>query len=510
MSSTSVPLNPAGGAGEGAAARAAAVPLVEKGLVTWHFAFAVFFMLTSMTSGFLVALNFNHLYPFQGIEWLSVSRLRLLHTNEIAYGWLVNGFLAALYYAIPRLTGRPVAAGWLGWVILGVWQLLMFTTSLGQLLGFTQALEWGETPTGFRPGTFQLEFVPVDFLIELGAVLVAIQFFVPIVRSLHKRMYVSLWYISAGLVWLILTYVMGNTLPEWAMPGSSGAATVGLFIHDLVGLFVTPMGWGLMYFFVPVILRQPIWSHALSVIGFWALAFFYPLNGVHHFLLSSIPMSVQYGAILSTMAVEIVVTTVIVNFFATMWGKGHALRSSLPIRWFYVGMVFYFITCLQCFFHTTLTLQKVIHFTDWVPGHAHMVMFGVFSFWIIGIITWLWPRMTGNEWYSRRLNHWQFWLSVLGLLIMFVDLLAAGLMNGYMLDALSPWMDMVRALSPFWAIRTFAGGMILLAQLLFAFNLWKTARTPKPYDYRVDLVDPEVTAAPAGAAPRAAMAPRED
>jgi len=39
--------------------------------------------------------------------------------------------------------------------------------------------------------------------------------------------------------------------------GSSGGATAGLFIHDLVGLFVTPMGWGAMYFFVPVILRNP-------------------------------------------------------------------------------------------------------------------------------------------------------------------------------------------------------------------------------------------------------------
>ncbi|NIP14830.1 MAG: cytochrome oxidase, partial [Gemmatimonadetes bacterium] len=51
-------------------------------------------------------------------------------------------------------------------------------------------------------------------------------------------------------------------------------------IHDLVGLWVTPMGWGMMYFFVPIILRKPIWSHALSLVGFWGLAFFYPLQGV--------------------------------------------------------------------------------------------------------------------------------------------------------------------------------------------------------------------------------------
>ncbi|MCB9832159.1 MAG: cbb3-type cytochrome c oxidase subunit I [Planctomycetes bacterium] len=465
-------------------------PLVEKGLVMAHIKAAMLFMLTSMTAGFIISFQFFNHYPLDGVtEFLSYGRVRLMHTNEIAYGFLVNGFIGMMYYAVPRLTGRPVLDKRLGWLIFWVWQGLVLLTSIGQMLGKAQAVEWGETPTGFRPGTWEMNYIPVDFLIEIGALLVAAQFLIPIAKAVHKRMYVSLWYLSSGIVWLILTYVMGNTLPEWSLPGSSGGATVGLFIHDLVGLFVTPMGWGLMYFFVPIILRKPIWSHALSVIGFWALAFFYPLNGVHHFLLSSIPMSVQYGAVISTIAVEIVVTTVVVNFFATMWGRGEALRTNLPIRWFYTGMVCYFITCLQCSFHTTLTLQEYIHFTDWVPGHAHLVMLGVFAFWIIGMMTWVWPRLTGNDWYNRRLNHWQYWLTLLGLFIMFVDLTAAGLVHGFMFKNLAPWIGIIEALKPFWGIRTFAGGMILTGQILFFINMWKTAKgTNKAYDYRVDLV----------------------
>jgi cytochrome c oxidase cbb3-type subunit 1 len=338
-------------------------------------------------------------------------------------------------------------------------------------------VEWGETP------------IFVDPLVVLGAILLVVRFFPSVIRSRERGLYVSLWYFIAGLVWVALTYLMGNYLPQYYLPGSAGAAVTGLYIHDLVGLFVTPMGWGLMYFFVPIILRRPIWSHALSVIGFWSLAFFYPLNGVHHFLLSSIPESVQYGAVISTMAVEVVVTTVVVNFFATMWGSGKALITNLPIRWFYTGMVFYFITCLQCAFHTTLTFQEIIHFTDWVPGHAHMVMLGVFGFWIIGSITWLWPRLTGNEWYDRRLNHLQYWLTLTGLGIMILDLTAAGLVHGFMFRSMSPWMEILRNLKPFWLVRTVAGGMVLSGQIVWAFNLWMTARTPRPYDYRVDLVD---------------------
>jgi cytochrome c oxidase cbb3-type subunit 1 len=133
---------------------------------------------------------------------------------------------------------------------------------------------------------------------------------------------------------------------------------------------VTPLGWGMMYFFVPILLKRPIWSHGLSLVGFWGLAFFYPLTGIHHFLYTPIPMFLQYGAVISTISIEFVVTTVIVNFFVTVWGKGEEVRKNIPLRWFYVGMINYFITCLQCAFQTTLTFQKLIHFTDWVVSHA--------------------------------------------------------------------------------------------------------------------------------------------
>jgi hypothetical protein len=73
-------------------------------------------------------------------------------------------------------------------------------------------------------------------------------------------------------------------------------------------------------------------------------------------------------------------------------------------------MVFYFITCFQCALQVTLTFQKLIHFTDWVVGHAHLVMFGVFSMWLFGIMTYLFPRLLKRQWYSRKLCEWHFWL----------------------------------------------------------------------------------------------------
>ncbi|HIE96504.1 MAG TPA: cytochrome oxidase, partial [Fuerstia sp.] len=251
-------------------------------------------------------------------------------------------------------------------------------------------------------------------------------------------------------------------------------AVGGLFIHDLVGLFVTPLGWGMMYYFVPILLKKPIWSHGLSLVGFWGLAFFYPLQGIHHFLYTPIHMFLQYGAIVSTIAVELVVTTVIINFFGTIWGSGHVVKTNLPIRWFYTGMIFYFLTCLQCAFQVTLTFQKIIHFTDWVVGHAHMVMFGVFTMWIMGAMTYLLPRLLNRPWYSLKALEWHYWLSTIGIAVMSADLFLLGLFQGWSWAALEPWDASVDISFPFWVLRTIAGLSMFGGLLTFIWNIFKT------------------------------------
>ncbi len=443
--------------------RAESLPLVNERVVLCYFVASFTFFIIALLAGLAYSLTFLQSYPFAGIEWLSPGRVRMLHTNGLAYGFIANAFLGGLHWAVPRLTLRSVLSDKLSWLIFVVWQLIVLSTAVGLLAGEAQAVEWGETP------------VWIDPVAVLGLLLVGANMLTPVIRF-KGPMYVSLWYFIAALVWTALTYTMGNFFPQYWIGGTASGAIIGLFIHDLVGLFVTPIGWGLMYYFVPIILKKPIWSHGLSLVGFWGLAFFYPLNGIHHFLYTPIPMFLQHGAILATIAVELVVTTVIVNFFATLRGSGDALRTNLPIRWFYVGMVFYFTTCLQCAFQVTLTFQRIIHFSDWVVGHAHLVMFGVFGFWILGMMTYLFPRLVGaSGWYSAKLNSWHFWLSAIGMLVMVLDLTMAGLVQGFAWDALMIWEETLRASTPFWLVRTYAGGAMILAQFLFLYNMVKTA-----------------------------------
>jgi len=440
--------------------------LVSRPLVIAHIIAALVYFGIVILAGFSYSLQFLGHYPFPGISFFSPGRVRMLHTNGAVYGFITNGYAAGLYWAIPRLTGfRVLNEKILGWFMFWALQAAILATAVGLLAGYAQAIEWGETP------------IFVDPFVVIWLILAFFQFATPMYKyGKSKALYVSNWYFISGLVWIPMVYIMGNYIPQFFVPGVAGAAITGTWIHDAVGLYVTPIGWGLMYYFVPLILKKPVWSHALSILGFWGLAFFYPMQGVHHFLWSPIPMYAQYAAVFSTLALELAVVTVIVNFFMTLRGSGEALKHSIPLRWMMVGIVNYGITCAQCAVQVLLTTQKVIHFTDWVVGHSHLVMFGVFGFWIFGAISYLWPKLMGTEDYSVTINEWAFWLITIGMELMWLVLISGGLIQGFTWWGLNPWMDSVRFSIPFWFVRSLTGVMIIVGFLLYVYNIYMTSK----------------------------------
>ncbi len=138
---------------------------------------------------------------------------------------------------------------------------------------------------------------------------------------------------------------------------------------------------------------------------------------------------------------------------------------------------------MKCAVQVTMAAQEIIHFTDWVVGHAHFVLFGTFTFWVSAWVYWLLPRIWKTPIYSMSLARWHFWLSVIGVAIMQIDLLAAGVVQGLMWRSLAPFIDTVAASVPFWWVRTLSGIVILCGEACFFINLyltWQESRGKSP------------------------------
>ena len=432
-------------------------PSVHTTLVHAHGIAALVTLLISVTFGIVASLQF--IYPdfSGGVSWLSWGRLRYAHTQGIMLGWLGNAFLAFLYHAVPVLSGRPITSARLGNWLFALWNFAVIAPGWMLLLaGVSQPLEWAEFP------------LAIDAVVVVALIMSAVQFLPPLFRRGLDSLYVSSWYVIGALVFTVLAYPMGNFVPE-VVAGASGAAFSGLWIHDAVGLFVTPLALAIVYFVIPATTRRPIYSHFLSMLGFWLLFFLYPLNGTHHYVYSAIPMSAQIGAIAASSLLGVDVIIVVANLLLSVRGAGLIPRD-VGLRFVVVGTVFYLIVSIQGSLQAQMAVNQTVHFTDFVVGHSHLAMLGFASFAAAGGLVHVWQRIGWARYNAKLVNH-AFWLLAAGVVLMVVDLTIAGIVQGRMWQSGRPWIESVEASRPYWVIRTHAavlvagGFMALLAGL---------------------------------------------
>lgn len=436
---------------------ASAPAAIDAGLVRAHGLAALATLLVSVLFGIVVSLQF--LYPDLGSGSLTFGwgRLRYAHTQGIMLGWLGNAFLAFLYHAVPVLTGRRVTSTALGWVLWGLWNCVAIVPGwILVLMGISQPLEWAEFP------------LIIDACILLALLLAALQFLPVFFREGLDSLYVSGWYILGGLVFTLLAYPMGNLVPEF-VSGATSAAFGGLWIHDAVGLFVTPLALAILYYVIPAASGRPIFSHFLSMLGFWGLFFFYPLNGTHHYVFSVIPMAAQLGAIAASTLLGVVVVLVVTNLLLSLRGAGWLPRDP-GLRFVALAVVFYFIVSMQGAAQAQMALNRVVHFSDWVIGHSHLAMLGFASFAAIGGLIHAWQRLPGVHCHARALD-WSFWLLTCGIGVMVIDLTVAGLVQGRLWQEAVPWMDAVRASRPYWLLRSLSAIPITAGFVLLGVGL---------------------------------------
>lgn len=469
---------------------------VDTPLVRAHGLAALATVLIAIVFGLIISLQFIFPDLTGGSLAFGWGRLRYSHTQGIMLGWLGNAFLAFMYHAVPILTGRAVTSKVLGRWLFSIWNFaVMIPGWILVLAGVSQPLEWAEFP------------LIVDLFVLIALAMAAIQFLPPFFRRSLDSLYVSSWYIIGSLVFTFLAFPMGNIVPEF-VPGAAGAAISGLWIHDAVGLFVTPLALAILYFVIPASTGRPIFSHFLSMFGFWGLFFWYPLNGTHHYIFSVIPMEAQFTAIAASALLGVVVVIVVTNLMLSQRGAGF-IPKEIALRFVSMSVVFYVIVSVQGASQAQMALNQTIHFTDWVVAHSHLAMLGFATFAGIGGIIHAWQRIA-NARYNARALEWAYWLLVIGITVMMIDLTIAGVIQGKLWQTSAPWLESIQASQPYWVIRVISGIPIAAGFVLVLVGLTTGPRgagaravdrtlIEKP----VEEVTPTVLTAPAGPDPAA-------
>ena len=454
--------------------------LVNKDLVRAWLWWSIVWLTIFPLVGLLVSIKFS--YPdFLGqTSWLTFGRLRPVHVNGVIFGAFSTPVLGLIYYMVPRLCGRRMAKEHWGWWLLWGWNIFLITGSISFLMGYN---------SGFEAGEFRWPFNILRWVI---LTVIGGQVLTTIFRRKEPGFYVALWYTLAALVWTVMNLILGNViLPYVPMSGISNTALHGLFIHYIVGLWITPAGLALMYYFLPLAAKAPLYSHRLSLLGFWALAFFYPFVGTHHYLFSPIPYHNQTISIVTSMMLIIPVWAVIVNLFGTAKGRWGAIiggrdADSYAAKFLLLATFFYLIGCFQGSTEALRRVQELTHFSDFVISHSHFTVFATFVLAAVGSMYYVWPRVTGRQLWSPKLASWHVWLTIAGTTVMLIGLAAQGLVQGSMLEYGANFVDTVVEMKPWWFTRTLAGATMDIGFLLMTINLIMTARKGVPFEAPAD------------------------
>ncbi|CUI15666.1 putative cytochrome c oxidase, subunit I [Candidatus Protochlamydia naegleriophila] len=443
---------------------------------------SILFMIVGMTIGVFIAFN-GFIFPdyFAG-EYIHFGRVRPVHVGTVTLLWLLSVNIGLMLYFIPRLCGVSLWSQ-----KLALWSALLWWFAL--IIG-VNSYPWG-TNFGWEYAELPnwVSWIPVKFIFIGSWVMIVVNFFMTISNRRFEKLYVSLWYSMGTIIWTTFVVLAGSVAINWVPEGMSRVNVSWFYVHNLVGLIYTPMGLATAYYFLPKLANTPIYSHRLSMIGFWSIAFIYAWIGTHHIIHGPMSQWLQTTSIVFSIWMFIPVWTVVYNLFATLQKDWRKYLQSAPIRFLMMGNIFYLITCAQGSLQSLRNVNEITSKTDWIIGHSHISLYGTFTFFAIAGLYQAIPTIVKKPLWSNKLADWHFALNLWGSLLFLFSLWLGGFLQGLMWanwadgssyaefhDNLTrlPFIQTVADMRDWWILRGLGGIVILFGNIIFVVNMFNT------------------------------------
>ena len=443
------------------------------------FTLAVIWLILASVAGLVSSIKLHSPDWLVGYDWITFGRIRPIHVNIVAYGWCSLAGIGVSLWLLPRLLKTKLVGA--RWAIAGggLWTIGVFLGVVAIALGKSDGLEWLEFPW------------QIDILLIVGGALVGVPLWLTLLNRKVDHLYVSIWYIAAALLWFPTLFFIAN-LPNFHI-GVEQATVNWWFGHNVLGLFFTPIGLATIYYFVPKVLGKPIHNYNISLLGFWALAFFYSQVGGHHLIGGPVPSWFITLSITQSVMMVIPVVALFINQYYTLKGNWKALVHSPTLRFIVFGLIMYILSSVQGSMEALRSVNTITHFTHFTVAHAHLGLYGFFTMVMFGAMYYIMPRIMHWEWPYPSLIALHFWLVFVGFAIYVIWLSIGGWLQGLaMLDVARPFMESVTLTIPYLQARSIGGGLMTLGHFVFALHFFIMAWKFGPRRLGAAVIGPEL------------------
>jgi cbb3-type cytochrome c oxidase subunit I len=396
---------------------------------------------------------------------LNFGRVRPIHVNVAIFGWLSMAYGASMLFLVPRLVSAPLYSPRIGRLTVWLWNLLMLLAVVTFPLGMTQGREYAEM-------IWPLDLLFLVIMILLGVNVWGTVFQSTGIRRNGRPLYITVWHSMLAVLLAPMVFAVGNKV--WDLTGAYGGMNDNIinffYVHNIFNVWFTTGGLGLALYLIPRLTDRPLYSHRLA---FWGLLSVW--TGQHHQLWSPAPDWLEILTVGFSVLAIIPNAAFFWNFWMTTRGAWSRVVRDLPLRFLVTFVAFYMLTCAQGVLHSFRTFSAYIHFTNWIVGHSHLAFVAGYSFLMFAMIYYLFPRLSGRNWFSERLIRWHYWTSLAGVSVFMVSLWAAGVVQAEDWTAGGiPFMDTVRSLKPYMLVRLLGGSILGAGQCILVYNLFRS------------------------------------
>lgn len=434
-------------------------------------------MLLGVTLAFQLAdwrLNLN-------VEWLTFGRLRPIHTNAAIFAFVGNNIFAGVYHSLQRLCKARLYSDTLAKIHFYGWQLIIVLGAISLFMGLTTGKEYAE-----------LEW-PLDIAITVVWVIFAVNFFGTLFNRREKHIYVTIWFYIATIVTVAVLHIVNSLeFPVSFMKsysffaGVQDALVQWWYGHNAVAFFLTTPILGLMYYYIPKAVKQPVYSYRLSIIHFWSLVFIYIWAGPHHLLYTALPEWAQTLGMIFSIMLWAPSWGGMINGLMTMRGAWDRVRRDPVLKFFATAVTFYGMATFEGPLLSIKSINSIAHYTDWIVGHVHSGTIGWNYFMMAGVTYYLVPKLWQTELYSIKLANINFWMGTFGLVLYITSMLTAGITQGLMWRAVDQetgllvypnFVETVIQIVPMYWVRAIGGTLVLMSFFILMYNIYKTIKS---------------------------------
>ncbi|MGD8836810.1 MAG: cbb3-type cytochrome c oxidase subunit I [Desulfobacteraceae bacterium] len=426
---------------------------------------SAFWMMAATFYGLLGATELMAPDLTENMGGIVFGRVRPTHINLVLIGFVTPGLLGAAFYFIPRLLRTRLYSEKLGVFTVAAWNLALVAVVATLAMGMTQGREYAEL------------IWPIDIAVVAVFAMIFFNFIMTVKQRREPILYVSVWYVLAGALLTTCTYALGNVIwrPDTgALVGIPDAILLWFYGHNVFGLLLTPLSAAVAYYVIPRATRTPLYSHTLSLLGFWSLIVVYTHIGTHHLLQVPVPTWLKVVAIVDSVCMVIPVMAFLINIWYTAKGKLGEIHADVGAKFVFTGTIMYFFVSIQGSMMSLPDVQRVTHFNNWVVAHAHIGVLGFAGMIALGGVYYVVPRLSGRPLFSRILADFQYWMILIGVVGFTVVLTIAGLIQG------NAWINgetiyrVLPEIHVYYVVRAGLGLIIFSSAVLGFYNIVRT------------------------------------